>query len=104
LRDQIVDWLGTRPMWERDLARRLADRPQLTDEAFDEALRAVLGAFGALGEGVAMPESRPLRRDDLPTPAAEGAPRLLSIGTFEGVGAISNRTTLRFEPDGLTIV
>jgi hypothetical protein len=104
LRDDLYMWLSTLPAWQRDLARRLASRPQLDAEEYAEALLIVRNAHGALADGRDVPDPCLLTLDDLPASASTGAPRLTAFGRLRGVGAVSGDHELHFLPDGLTVV
>lgn len=104
LRDELHSWLATQSAWQQDLAKRLTSRASLSGDAYDEALRVVKAAFGALEDGQTAPEPRPLELDDLPAVATTGAPRLLAFGRVRGVGAVSPDHELRFAPTGLTVI
>lgn len=66
LRDDLYEWLRAQDEWQQDLALRLAVRTDLDSDNYDEALRVVKAAFGALPEGETAPDPRPLALDDLP--------------------------------------
>lgn len=105
LRDELYAWLASQDAWQQDLAKRLAGRAQLDGPAYDEALRMLKTAFGALSEGETARDPQPLALDDLPaqgTPA--GTPRLVSFGRLRGVGAVSSEHELHFAADGLTVI
>jgi hypothetical protein len=105
LRDDLFAWLASQDAWQQDLSKRLAGRPQLDGADYDEALRVVKAAFGALAEGEAAPDPQPLSLDDLPShDISGGAPRLVAFGRLRGVGAVSPEHELRFAPDGLTVI
>lgn len=104
LRDDLYAWLSEQPLWQQDLATRLIDRPQLDGAEYDEALRATLAAFDLVEAGESATEPKPLRLDDLPTGATQGAPRLLRFGRLRGVGAASSEHELRFSEEGLTVI
>jgi hypothetical protein len=78
---------------------------QLIPTEYDEALRVVKAAFGALAEGEIAPQPQQLALDDLPAhEASGGAPRLVAFGRLRGVGAVSHEHELRFAPGGLTVI
>lgn len=104
LRDDLHTWLSAQSLWQQDLAKRLISRPQLEGGDYDEALRVVKSAFGALTEEETAPEPELLALDDLPDAATTGAPRLVSFGRLQRVGAVSTEHELRFDPQGLTVV
>jgi hypothetical protein len=82
LRDNLFAWLTSQDAWQQDLSKRLAGRPQLDGADYDEALRVVKAAFGALAEGEAAPDPQPLSLDDLPShDISGGAPRLVAFRT-----------------------
>jgi energy-coupling factor transporter ATP-binding protein EcfA2 len=105
LREDLYEWLTSQPEWQQDLARRLVSRPQLDTSAYDEALRLVKYAFGALGDDETAPRPQPISLDDLPAGGAgQTAPRLVGFGRLQGVGAVAADQELRFAPNGLTVI
>ena len=103
--DDLHTWLASQDAWQQDLAKRLAGRPQLDGADYDEALRVVEAALGALAEGETAPDPQPLSLDDLPShETSGGAPRLVAFGRLRGVGAVSPEHELRLAPDGLTVI
>jgi recombinational DNA repair ATPase RecF len=104
LHEDLYAWFADQPAWQQDLAHRLTSRTALSGDPYDEALRAVKGAFHALEKGDSAPALQPLALEDLSAGAATGAPRLLSFGRLRGVGAASSDYELRFKPEGLTVV
>lgn len=80
-------------------------RAQLEGDEYNEALRVVKAAFGALPDGQTAPAPQLLELDDLPVSASStGAARLVEFGRVRGVGAISDEHELRFLENGLTII
>lgn len=105
LRDDLYAWIVCQDAWQQDLAKRLAERAQLDRPDYDEALRMVKGAFGALLENETAPEPQPFTIDDLPgQDSSAAAPRLVGFGRLRGVGAVSDEHELRFAANGLTVI
>jgi hypothetical protein len=104
LRDDLHTWFSDQPTWQQDLARRLATSPQLDDAEYDDALRMVKAAHGALADDESAPAPQPVALDDLPADAMTGAPRLTGFGRLRGVGAVSVEQELRFAASGLTVI
>src|SRR5215211_2015777 len=104
LRDELHSWLATQPPWQQDLAKRLTSRASLDGDAYDEALRVVKAAFGALDEGETAAAPLAVALEDLPAGPLARAPRLLAFGRLRGVGAVSPDHELRFAETGLTVI
>jgi energy-coupling factor transporter ATP-binding protein EcfA2 len=104
LREDLHNWFSRQPLWQQDLARRLASRTHLEAADYAEALGVVKGELGGLGEGESAPPARPLELEDLPASASTGAPRVTRFGRLRGVGAVSGEHELRFAPEGLTVI
>ncbi len=105
LREDLYAWIVSQDAWQQDLAKRLAARAQLDRPAYDEALRIVKAAFGALLEDETAPELQTLALGDLPAQdTSGGAPRLVGFGRLRGVGAVSYEHELRFAANGLTVI
>jgi hypothetical protein len=104
LRDELHAWLASQDAWQQDLAKRLIGRTQLGGDNYDEALRVVKAAFGALTDGESAPSPERLSFDDLPAEPAGSAPRLVRFGRLRGVGAVSAEHELQFAADGLTVI
>jgi energy-coupling factor transporter ATP-binding protein EcfA2 len=102
LRDELHEWLSGQELWQQELAKRLVARAQLDDEAYDEALLMVKGAFNAVDEAVAAPGAISL--DDVPAAPTGAAPRLTTFGGLRGVGAVADDQRIQFGSSGLTIV
>lgn len=100
----ILAWTTTDlTAWQRDAARRLVQRQDLTQEDFDD-LYAMLKA----AHGLADPENRspvPLAREHLPSPAATSPPVILTaIRDLANVNRIPPGQNLRCSPKGMTVV
>lgn len=103
LREDLFDWLSAQALWQQTLARRLTERTELEEDGYLQGLLLVKGAFGALAEGEDEPAVEELRPQDLPTESTGPAPKLLTFGRLQGVGAITNLHELTFS-GSLTIV
>ena len=105
--DEVFAWLTSQPDWQQDLARRLTTQVALVDGEYDDALCMVKTRFGVpietLPEGTPAP-LQPCTRDDLHQPATEARAKLLSFGSLQGVGLVSQTDALNFEPAGMTLV
>lgn len=100
--EDLITWSATRPAWQRDALRRLADqsRPGTTDNA---AL-ADLAVAEARGEG-GTPGATPLTAAHVPVTSVAGAPLVvLRAIAVENVNALLGGARLEFEASGLTIV
>ena len=102
---ELYTWLTAQPLWQQDLARRLVAHTQLVGDEYDDALRMVQRAFGALAEGESAPAPRAIELDDLPLgTSSRESPRLVGFGSMRGVGAVAANQELTFEPNGLTLI
>lgn len=100
VRDAIVDWSASQPLWRRDLLRRVAARGA-DDHACREVLDLLLGQHGL---APAAPAAVPLTRADLPDDAPARPAVLHQIGECSNVNAIESRNPLTFEPAQITLV
>lgn len=97
LEEQIVEWSGTRPAWQRYVLRRVAKGDPLSSTECDELVDKMVA--GERGRSVKF------TLGDLPRATAEDPPvRLLSISEPEHVNALRSARPLTFGPSGLTIV
>ncbi|MFL5884017.1 MAG: AAA family ATPase [Thermoleophilaceae bacterium] len=104
VREQLWSWFSQQAAWQQDLARRLAGRVTLEGDAYDDALRVVLAAHGALGDAEEAPAAQELSLEALPGSAEEEGARLVVLGRLRGVGAVAPDQSLSFLANGLTIV
>jgi energy-coupling factor transporter ATP-binding protein EcfA2 len=105
LREDLYEWLTVLPAWQQDLVRRLASRPQLDGDEYEQARHVVLAAYGALEDDVTAPEPAAISFDEVPGPPEPGdVTRLLAVGSLRGVGAVADDQELSFAEAGLTIV
>jgi energy-coupling factor transporter ATP-binding protein EcfA2 len=102
--DALHQWVAEQPLWQQDLAIRLLEQPELSDEHRAEALQVVLAAHGALGPDEQVPEARAVQRDHFLDPVPDRAPRLHAFGRMRGVGSVTPDAELTFQADGLTTV
>lgn len=102
LTDEVFSWLKEQPAWQQDLARRLACQVDLDGAEYDEALNVVKATFGVATETALEPQL--LGREDLAENAADGAARLLALGSLQGIGLVGDTEQLTFNATGLTIV
>lgn len=103
LSDQVFAWLSRQPDWQRDLARRVATQVELDDSEYDDALCFVKAWFGVPVDGSAR-SCLPIERDHLSAASVDAAPKLLAIGSLQGVGLVSESEELTFGETGLTLV
>lgn len=103
LGNDVFAWLSSLPAWQQDLARRLAARVELTDEAYADAFELIKSQFGVPIVGPS-PTVQPIQRSHLSPTDAGSTTRLLALGGLRGVGLVSEREELRFAPTGLTLI
>jgi hypothetical protein len=103
LADEVFTWLSQQPLWQQDLARRLATQVDLDDVEYDDALAMIKGAF-AISQNQPAPTPRPLKPDDMALSAAGGAAQLLALGGLQGVGLVAETEQLTFAGAGLTVI
>lgn len=96
LQRQVYEWSKGRPVWQRDLVRRLA--AGALDDSQRREVRALL-----LGEPDA-PAPIPVELDDLPADTGDHAAiELVSVGELRNINCLAPGQTLRFAP-GLNVV
>jgi ABC-type cobalamin/Fe3+-siderophores transport system ATPase subunit len=103
LADEVFAWLSGQPAWQRDLARRLTTQVELDGDQILDALAMIKSVYGVATSRAASPP-RPLQREDLGAGAAAGATRLLSLGSLEGVGLVSEHERIDFHETGMTVI
>lgn len=101
IREGLHAWLGSLPLWQQELARRLIVQTDLDDTSSDEILELVVQeACG--GEPGSSLEA--LRLDEFPDPGSARSARLTSVGSLVGVAAAAEDQILQLEADGLTVI
>jgi hypothetical protein len=97
LQQAIFDWVQTLPVWQQDLARRLAIDDTLGAQEREEVLRLVLDE-----SPTSMPV--PLQMEDLPSEEGSTAPvQLRALGDMQNINCLAPDQLLRFEA-GLNVV
>jgi energy-coupling factor transporter ATP-binding protein EcfA2 len=97
LEELIIAWSKERPLWQREIMRRVAAGEALSAEDYDRLLEDIVQARE-------VPESE-FGLEQLPKAASDDLPVcLLAIEKPEHVNALESNNPLTFEPKGLTIV
>ena len=96
LQRRVHEWSTGRPLWQRDLLRRLAAG------ALDDGQRAEVRALVLDDPGAPAPV--PIELEDLPADTSDhGAVELVSLGDLRNINCLAEGQTLRFAP-GLNVV
>lgn len=97
---EILEWSQGRPMWQRDVLRRLVLNGELSDEDISSLTEICKSAHGLAEQQ----ETDPLAKEHMPDRAAGAVPvSLVSIFHHRGVNALAEDQTLNFA-SGLTVV
>jgi energy-coupling factor transporter ATP-binding protein EcfA2 len=97
---EIIAWSADRPTWQRDALRRLFLAGELSGDDIQALTEICKGDHGL----VEKPEAQPLATVHAPTgEGTTAAVSLVSIFHHQGVNALAEDQTLKFDP-GLTIV
>jgi energy-coupling factor transporter ATP-binding protein EcfA2 len=99
----VLDWIDTLPMWQRDLARRVASSVELDTGEQAEVLSLVKAESGVTVAGPT-PEPLPLSADDLPEGASGPVARLSKFGLLRGVGMVVEDAQIAFADGGITAI
>lgn len=103
LRD-ILDWSLNRPDWQRDALRRLIGSPTLSEGDVAE-LTEMLRASRGLPVETPPPAPVPLAEAHIAVSAGSSkGVALKALRDFSNVNALATQQTLKFEPNGLTVV
>ncbi|WP_309343281.1 AAA family ATPase [Actinomyces oris] len=99
INEDILRWLEKRPTWQRNLFQRIV-RNQAIDNSYIEQLVDLLVSSEAVA-----PETPALTIDELPQggDTKEGI-AICSVGDLKGINALLGGQTLKFSPNGMTIV
>ncbi|WP_245329431.1 hypothetical protein [Bradyrhizobium canariense] len=98
--ETILDWSVDRPMWQRDVLRRIIAVGTPNDAAIAELLALCKKEHGATGFD---PEPVALEAAHLPASPANGASvTITSLSDIVGVNQLAPGQTLPFETAGLT--
>lgn len=99
---RILTWSQNRPIWQRDVLRRIIQNGFPDEQSLNEILKLCKKEHGDQTVTLA---ARPLSKDHLPVdPGAGEAISLGSIANVTGVNQLASGQTLEFEPNGLTII
>ena len=97
LEELIIAWSRERPVWQREIMRRVAAGDVLSAEDYDQLVNDIVQAKE-------FPECQ-FGLEQLPRPASDDLPvSLLAIEKPAHVNALESIEPLTFEPKGLTIV
>lgn len=97
LEELIIAWSKERPLWQREVMRRVAAGGVLSAEDYDRLVEDIV-------QGKDIPEPQ-FGLAQLPQTASDELPVcLLAIEKLEHVNALESNEPLTFEPKGLTIV
>ena len=97
---EILAWSADRPTWQRDALRRLVATGELSDDDIRALTEICKGDHGL----VEKPEAKLLATEHVPAAGGTAAAvSLASIFHHQGVNALAEDQTLKFDP-GLTIV
>ena len=97
---EILAWSADRPTWQRDALRRLVATGELLDDDIRALTEICKGDHGL----VERPEAKLLATEHVPAAGGTAAAvSLASIFHHQGVNALAEDQTLKFDP-GLTIV
>ena len=98
----ILNWSQNRPLWQRDVLRRIVLNGYPDEDALGEIL---LLCKKEHGDPSVTLTAQPLSKDHLPVdPGAGESVSLLKIANVVGVNQLASGQTLEFEKNGLTIV
>lgn len=97
LEELIVAWSKERPIWQREVMRRVAAGDLLSDGDYNRLTEDILSEKQFADSEFELEQFQQTAADDLPV-------HILSIGKLEHVNALETKQPLMFEPLGLTIV
>jgi len=99
INEDIFRWLEKRPTWQRNLFQRIV-RNQAIDNSYIEQLVDLLVSSEAVA-----PETPALTIDELPQGGdTKERIAICSVGDLKGINALLGGQTLKFSPNGMTIV
>jgi recombinational DNA repair ATPase RecF len=99
----VLDWVDTLPLWQRDLARRVAHAVDLDDGERAEVL-ALIKSEAGIAVATEVPEPVPLSLEDLPAGASGPVAKLSKYGLLQGVGMVVDDALITFANEGITAV
>jgi len=97
LEERIIAWSKERPMWQREIMRRVATGDVLSGGDYDRLLEDIVQAKEVPEPQFGLEQFPQTKSDDLPV-------CLLAIEKPEHVNALESNEPLTFEPNGLTII
>ena len=99
----VLDWVNSLPMWQRDLARRVASTVLLHDDELADVLTLIKAESG-VAVAATGPEPVALSLEDLPAGASGPVAKLSKFGLLQGVGMVVDDAQITFAPEGITAV
>ena len=97
LEELIIAWSKERPVWQREIMRRVAVGDVLSSDEYDRLVEDIVS-----GKQLAEPT---FGLEQLPQSAeSDASVRLISIEKTDHLNALESKEPLTFEPNGLTIV
>jgi energy-coupling factor transporter ATP-binding protein EcfA2 len=102
--DDILVFSESRPMWERDLLRRVYTQPELTEDDYGDVLSLIKISGGVEINSNAIGPS-PLSADHvLHRPVGAPPVLLASIGDVKNAMQLAEKQTISFATDGVTVI
>jgi len=99
---RVLEWSRLRPIWQRDALRRLLTQNAISEDDIEELAQLCLKGFGDKSVTIS---GVPLESHHIPSNPGQGESiRIKEISHVKGVNQIAENQTLKFEPDGITVI
>lgn len=102
--EEILDWSGSRPLWQRDALRRIVLKGELDQSDLAELVLIAKEQRGVTESNASPPAAVPLASSHLPTSGMAQAVSLSAITDVQNVNALAHGQELSFQSQGLTVV
>jgi energy-coupling factor transporter ATP-binding protein EcfA2 len=99
----VLDWIDSLPLWQRDLARRVAHVVELDDDELAQALVLIKADVG-IDAPTSVPDPVALTLEDMPAGETGPVARLLKFGLLQGVGMVVDDAQINFANQGITVI
>lgn len=102
LLEDILDWSGGLPAWQRDALRRLFLTGSLTPSDQSELIALVKEEHGGAPKATVRPI--PLSMDHIPAAGSGGSVQLLRLENLQSVNRFASGRSVEFAPDRLNVL
>ncbi len=101
---RIVEWANDLPLWQSDAVRRFLTQDALSPDEEIELCRMLKAAHGLDDPQNPAPQPQPVSTNCISSPDCKQDVTLLELHSLKNVNALAQGQSLKFAPDGITVV